>query len=96
MYPHVQGRLCTCTEQTARKKQRTQIYANKGSMATARKQRLRAGMGRASVGRCRACAHDGHAQAWCTHAMNMYAHAKGFVDVDVDCVNVNTAGNLRA
>jgi len=65
-----------------------------GSMATARKQSLRTGMGRASAGRCRACTHDGHARAWRTHAMNMYAHAKGFVDVD--CVDVNAAGNLRA
>jgi len=37
MYPHVFGRLCTPTEQTVRKKPRTQNYANKGSMATARK-----------------------------------------------------------
>jgi len=94
MYPHVQGRLCTPTEQTVRKKPRTQIHANKGNMATARKQSLRTGMGRASAGRCRACTHDGHARAWRTHAMNMYAHAKGFVDVD--CVDVNAAGNLRA
>jgi len=92
MYQHVQGRLCTPTEQTVRKKQRTQIYANKGSMATARKQRT--GMGRASAGRCRACTHDSHARAWRTHAMNMYAHAKGFVDVD--CVDANAAGNLQA
>jgi len=28
------------------------------------------------------------------HAMNMYAHAKGFVDVDY--VDVDTAGNLGA
>jgi len=59
-------------------------------MATARKQSLRAGMGMASAGRCRACAHDGHARAWRTHEMDMYAHAKGFVDVD------KAAGNLRA
>jgi len=63
-------------------------------MATARKQSLRAGMGRASAGRCRACAHDGYARAWRTHAMDMYAHAKGFVDVDF--VDVDAAGNLRA
>jgi len=94
MYPHVQGRLCTPTEQTVRKKPRTQIYANKGSMATARKQSLRTGMGRTSARRCRACAHDGHARAWRTHAMSLYAHAKGFVDVD--CVDVHAAGNLRA
>jgi len=94
MYPHVQGRLCTHTRQTVRKKLRTQIYANTGSMATTHKQSLRTGMGRASAGRCRACTHDGHARAWRTHAMNMYAHAKGFVDVD--CVDVNAAGNLRA
>jgi len=84
----------TPTEQTIRKKPRTQIYANKRSMATARKQSLRTGMGRASARRCRTCAHDGHARAWLTHAMNMNAHAMGFVDVD--CVNVNAAGNLRA
>ena len=48
-------------------------------MATARKQSLRTGMGRASAGRCRACTHNGHARAWRTHAMNIYAHAKGFV-----------------
>jgi len=94
MYPHVQGRLCTPTKQTIRKKQRTQIYANKGSMATTLKQNLRTGMGRASAGRCRACTHNEHAWAWRTHAMNMYAHAMGFVNVD--CVNVNAAGNLRA
>ena len=46
-----------------------QIYVNKGSMATARKQSLRAGMGRASARRCRACAHDGHVRALRTHAM---------------------------
>jgi len=38
MYPHVFGRLCTPTEQTVRKKPKTQEYANKGSMATAHKQ----------------------------------------------------------
>jgi len=65
-----------------RKKPRTRIYANKGSMATTRKQSVRTGMGRASAGRCRACTHDGHVRAWHTLAMNMYAHAKGFVDVD--------------
>jgi len=108
MYPHVLGRLCKPTQQTERKKPKTQIYANKGSMArsrakiyankgsmaTARKQSLRTGMGRARAGRCRAYAHNGHAQAWRTHAMNLYAPAKGFVDVD--CVNVNAAGNLGA
>jgi len=47
MYPNVQGRMCTPTEQTICKKPRTQIYANKGSMTTARKQSLRAVMGRA-------------------------------------------------
>ena len=57
------------------------------------KQSLRAGMSRASAG-CRSCAHNEHARAWNTHAMNMYAHAKGFVDVDFG--NVNAAGNLRA
>ena len=39
-------------------------------------------------GTCRSCAHDGHAQAWCTHVRNIYAHTKGFVDVgfvDVQC-----------
>jgi hypothetical protein len=51
-------------------------------------------MGRASARRCRACAHDGHVRAWRTHAMKMYAHAKGFVDVDF--VDVDAAGNLRA
>mmetsp|Transcript_45810 Transcript_45810/g.67165 ORF Transcript_45810/g.67165 Transcript_45810/m.67165 type:complete len:101 (-) Transcript_45810:481-783(-) len=68
--------------------------SNKGSMATAHKQSLRTGMGRASAGRCRAGAHDGQAQAWRTHAMHLYALAKGFVDVD--CVDVDAAGNLRA
>jgi len=63
MYPHDERRLCTPTERTVRNHPRTQIYASNGSMATARKQNLRAGMGRASAGRCRACAHDGHAQA---------------------------------
>jgi len=57
-------------------------------MATACKQSLRAGMDRTSAGR--ACAHDGHAWACRTHAMNMY----GFVDVDF--VDVDAAGNLRA
>jgi len=66
----------------------------KGSMATARKQNLRAGMGRASAGRCRACAHDGHAQAWRTHAMNIYAHTKGLVDIGF--VDVDATGNSRA
>ena len=92
MYPHVYGCLCTPTEQTVRKKPRTQIYANKGSMATARKQSLRAGMGRESAGRCRACAHDGHAWAWRMHAMNMYSHAKCFVDFDF--VHFDAAGNF--
>jgi len=63
-------------------------------MVTTRKQSLRAGMGRASAGRCRACAHGGHARSWRTHAMNMYAHAKGFVDVDF--VHVDAMSNLRA
>jgi len=43
------------------------------ALSTTRKQSLLAGMGRASAGRCRACAHDGHTRAWCTHAMNIYA-----------------------
>ena len=63
-------------------------------MATARQQNLRACMGRASVGRCRACEHNGHAQAWCTHAMNNYAHPKG--SVDIGFVDVNATGHLRA
>jgi len=63
MYPHVKRRLCTPIEQTVRKKPRTQIYANKGSMTTTRKQNLRAGMGRTRAGWCRACSHDGHARA---------------------------------
>jgi len=58
-----------------------------------RKQSLRAGMDRASAG-CRSCAHNEQARAWRTHAMNMYAHAKGFVDVDF--CDVNAACNLRA
>ena len=62
------------TEQTVRQNLRPQIYTSKGSMATARKQNLRAGMGRASAGRCSACASDRHAQAWRTHAMNIYGH----------------------
>ena len=61
-------------------------------MATAPKQSLRAGMGRASAGRCRACAYYRHARAWRTHAMNMYAHAKGFVNVNI--VDVDAAGNF--
>ena len=57
-------------------------------MAPARKQNLRAGISKARAGRCRARAHDGHAQAWRTHVRNIYAHTKGFVDVgfvDVQC-----------
>ena len=88
------GRLGTSTEPTVRKKPRTQIYTNKGSMATACKQRLRAGMGRASTCRCGACSHNGHAQACYTHAMNMHVHTKGFFDVDF--VDVDAAGNVRA
>ena len=61
-------------------------------MATAPKQSLRAGMDRASAGRCRACAHYRHARAWRTHAMNMYAHAKGFFNVNI--VDVDAAGNF--
>jgi hypothetical protein len=44
------------------------------STTTASKQNFRAGSHRS-------CAHDGLAWAWRTHAMKMYAHAKGFVDV---------------
>jgi len=108
MYPHVQGRMCKhpadrtqeaedsnlCKQRKHDKKLRSKIYVNKGSMATARKQNLHTNMGRASAGRCRACTHDGHARAWRTHAMNMCAHAKCFVDVD--CVDVNSAGKLGA
>jgi len=83
MYPHVQGRLCTHSNLCKQRK-----HGNRAQTE------LRTGMGRASAGRCRACPHDGHARAWRTHAMNMYAHAKGFVDID--CVDVNAAGNLQA
>jgi len=38
--------------------------------------------------------HDVHAQVWRTHAMNVDAHTKDLVDVDF--VNVNATGNLRA
>jgi len=73
---------------------RPQINASKGSMAPARKQNLRAGISKARAGRCRARAHDGHAQAWRTHVRNIYAHTKGFVDVGF--VDVHAIGNLRS
>ena len=44
MYPHVKSRWCTPTKQTVLKNPTPQIYINKGSMAIARKQNLRAGM----------------------------------------------------
>ena len=65
-------------------------YSNlciQGSTATASKLNLRAGS-------CRACAHDVHAQAWRMHAMNVDANPKDLVDVDF--VNVNATGNVRA
>jgi len=55
--------------------------------ATASKENFRAGSHRA-------CAHDGHAQAWRTHALNIDANTKDFVDVDF--VDINGTGNLRA
>jgi len=68
--------------------------------ANARKQNVRAGMGKARAGRCRACAHEGHAQVgvWRAHARKRYAYAKGFVDVgfvDVDCVVGDVCGNMH-
>jgi len=68
--------------------------------ANARKQNVRAGMDKARAGRCRACAHEGHAQVgvWRAHARNRYAHAKGFVEVnfvDVDCVVDDVCGNMH-
>jgi len=59
-------------------------------MATVRKQNMRAGMGEAHAGRCRACAHDGHAQALRLYAWNIYAQRQGFVHF----VNVDATGNL--
>jgi len=41
-----------------------------------------------------ACAHDGHAQAWRTHAMNIYAHTKGPGFVGIGYVDVDATGNL--
>jgi len=62
-------------------------------MVTARKQNLHTGMGKARVGRCRACAHDGHVQAWRTHTRNIYAHTTGFVDVGF--VDVDATGSSK-
>ena len=67
----------------------------KTGMANTHKHITRADMGKAHAGRCRACAHEGHAQvgAWRAQARNRYAHTKGFVDVGpVGKTNVLWAG----
>jgi len=62
-------------------------------MVATRKHNARAGMGKARAGRCRACAHEGHAQvgAWHAQARKRCAQTKGFVEsgfVNADCVAV--------